>query len=192
MPKTSVPPDAISMKLSSAPRVLRSRIGEVPVAVVREARRLPEEFDFFRSLETPQLFNRLRRGYRGLMDEPRFHEFPARNRRPAFRRNGLREILSPFDVAINAALQVFVIPRMRQHHRQLVRSCQHRQRVWPKEIEVHQAAEEVLAPAVPVEEQTVPTRLRHQIQELPPPLDVQHSPRVYRAKRIRIEPRRCE
>src|SRR6516165_1179321 len=88
------------------------------------------------------------------------------------------EVGLPGHVRIDSSRKQLAVPGMGKDYRKLVRTCQRSQRVRSKEIEIDQAAEEILPPAMAIKEKRVPAGLLHEIQKLSAPFRVQHQRRI--------------
>src|SRR5215470_17578751 len=135
-----------------------------------------------RHLDAAQCFNGSGCRNRRVVNEPGFHEFPARNRRFAGDQspNRYTEITFPRDGCVRLIAEILRIPWMRENNGHLIRTREGRYCVRSKEIEVDKRTEEVLTPAVSVQKQDIPTVFGHQVHKLPTSFNIQHGRSVYK------------
>src|SRR2546422_3251773 len=155
------------------------RVREMPVAEVCKAGCLFEDFDFLGSFHAAKFFDGCRGGY-GFVEgvgELRFHEFQAGDGDSARSETlqAFSKIGAPGEARAGVPCQKLVIPWMRQQDRQLAGFRENGNGMRAEEIEIHQRAEKVLSPAMPVEQQAIPAGFRYQIQKLFTSLLIDHS-----------------
>src|SRR5438093_2823905 len=140
-----------------------SGFDEMPVSGVGKSRCLPDVFDFFMCFEAAQSFNGGSCGNRSLVDKSCLHEFPAGDGRLTRSQavDDMFEIDMPTYVCIDCILKKLLIPGMR-HHDRYAFAVERGYRVRAEEVEIDQRAEEVLARAISVKQQRVPSGFIHQ------------------------------
>ena len=144
--------------------------GEVLVAAIRQIAGLLDVPDLFGRLDAAQLFDVGGRGNRQRpagRDEALFHELEAGDRGSAARECA-REL------GLEFAGGDLGIPGIAESDSDIAGSRQTRERVVAREVEIHQAAEWVLAPRVSVEQDRIPAALGHQIEQLGATMFVDH------------------
>ena len=149
----------------------------MPVAGIGQLRSLLHEFDFVCSFGAAQRLDGGGGGNGGIVHEAGFHEFPSGDAGLSGNQaaRGRGEVGCPCHVGIDPAAEKFMVPGVRENHGQLAGSPERRHCMRSEEIEIHERAEEILAPAMAVEQQRVPAGSGNQIGELAAPFSVQYG-----------------